>query len=76
MTVMHIKLQKIFSCDQISSISSFLFALVVDVVTGYAREDALGELLYADDLLLMSETIEGLKNEFLKWKKPFESKGV
>ena len=33
----------------------------------------LSELLYADDLVQMSETIEGLGNKFLKWKESFES---
>ena len=42
--------------------------MVVDVVTVLARDDALSEVLYADDLVLMSETIEGLKNKFLIWK--------
>ena len=49
--------------------------MVVDVVTEFAREGALCELLYADDLVLMSETTEGLRNKFLKWK-AFESKGL
>ena len=31
------------------SVMSFLFALIVDVVTEFAREGALSELLYADD---------------------------
>ena len=35
----------------------FLFAVVVDVVTEFARECALSELLYADDLVLMNGTI-------------------
>ena len=39
-------------------------------------EGALSELLYADDLVLMSKTIEGLMNKFIKWKKAFESKGL
>ena len=34
----------------------------------------LSEVLYADDLVLMSETIEGLWNKYLKWKEAFESK--
>ena len=38
-------------------LSPFLFAVVVDVVIEIAREDALSELLYADDLVFMSETI-------------------
>ena len=49
-----------------SVLSPFLFAVVVDVLTDFSREGALSELLYADDLVLMSETIEGLRNRFLK----------
>ena len=47
----------------------------VNVATEFAREGALSELLYADDLVLMSETIKGLRNKFLKWKEAFERKG-
>ena len=43
----------------------FFFALVVDVVTEFARDSALSELLYANDLVLMSETIEGIMDKFL-----------
>ena len=39
-------------------------------------ECALSELLYVDDLDLMSETIEGLRDKSLKWKEAFESKGL
>ena len=49
---------------------------MVDVVTQFAREGVLSELLYADDLVLMSETIEAHRNKFLKWKEAFESKGL
>ena len=38
------------------------------------REDVLSVLLYAEDLVLTSETIEGLGNKFIKWKEAFESK--
>ena len=48
--------------------------MVVDVVTKFAREGTLNELLYADDLVLMSETTEGFRNKFIKWKEGFESK--
>ena len=40
------------------------------------QERVLCELLYADDLVQRSETIEGLRNKFLKWKEAFDSKGV
>ena len=36
-------------------------------------EGAICELLYADDLVLMSETMEGLRNTFLEWKEASES---
>ena len=34
------------------------------------------ELLCADELVLMSETIDGLRDKFLKWKEAFENKGL
>ena len=50
---------------QRSVLSPFLFAVVADVLTEFAREGALSELLYADDLVLMGETFMGLINKFL-----------
>ena len=46
--------------------STYLPVVMVDVITELARDGVLCELLYADDLILMSETIEGLMNKFLK----------
>ena len=40
------------------------------------KEGVLGELLDVDDLVMMSETTEGLRNKFVKWKEAFESKGL
>ena len=54
----------------------FLFAVEVGVVTEFVIEGALNELLYADDLVQMSETIKGLRNRFLKRKEAFENKGL
>ena len=45
-------------------------------MSSLARVGVLSLLLYADDLVLMSETIKGLRNEFMKWLKSFESKGL
>ena len=50
-----------------SVLSPFLLVLVVDVITEFARDDELNELLYADDIILTSETIEGLRTKLLKW---------
>ena len=44
-----------------SVLSPLIFAIVVDVVTEYAREGLLNEILYADDLVLMSESLEDLR---------------
>ena len=56
-----------------SVLSHFLLAVLEDCVTEYARGC---ELLYADELVLMSETIEGLGNKFLKWMEALESKSL
>ena len=45
-----------------------MLQVVADIITEMTRKDVLSELLYADDLVLMSETIEGPKNKFLNWK--------
>ena len=42
--------------------SPVLLAVVVDIVTEWAKEGVLNELLCADDLVLMSETIERIRN--------------
>ena len=34
------------------------------------------ELLYADDLILMAESEESLRDEIVKWKSELEAKGL
>ena len=50
--------------------------IVVDVVTESVRSGSMSKMLYLDDLVLMSETMEGLRETFWKWKEAFESKGL
>ena len=50
------------------------FAIVVDMVTESVRNGLMSEMFYADDLVLTSETMEGLREKFWKWKEAFESK--
>ena len=40
--------------------------MVVDIVTEFARHGAPSELKHANDLVQMSETIEGLRNKLVK----------
>ena len=47
-----------------SVLSPLLFAIVVDVITENARRGVVNELLYADDLAIMSEDMEDLKERF------------
>ena len=59
-----------------SALSLLLFVIVVDVVTENVRSGSMSEMMYADDLVLTSETMEGLREKFWKWKEAFESKGL
>ena len=47
---------------------------MLDVLVEEERKDALYELFYADDLVLMAETIEELEAQFIHWKEAFEGK--
>ena len=57
-----------------SALSHCLFAVMIQVVIKFAREGALSELQYADDLVLIIKTIDGFRNKLLKSKDSFESK--
>lgn len=59
-----------------SVLSPLLFSIVVDVLTDSGREALVMEVLCVDDLVLVSETMEGLKENFWQWKKAFESKAL
>ena len=51
-----------------SVLSPLLFAITVDVILENAREGLVNEILYVDDVVLISESMENLKEKFLKWK--------
>ena len=65
----------IIHVHQRSVLSPLLFAIVVDVITENVRRGVVNELLYADNLVLMSETMEDLKERLWNWKDALESKG-
>ena len=50
-------------------LSTLLFEIAVDVISENARKGLINEILHADDLVLMSESTENLKEKFLKWKR-------
>ena len=55
--------------------SLFLFVNVVETATRNVR-GLPSELLYADDLVLMAESLEELEEKLMKWKAAMESKGL
>ena len=59
-----------------SAPSPLIFAIVIDVVTEHAREGLLNEILYADDLVLMKESLDDLKERLQRWRSALEDKGL
>ena len=57
-------------------LSPFLFSVVLDVLSEDGRKGASYEPLYADDLVLMAETMEELGAQFIRWKAAFKGKGL
>ena len=53
-----------------------LFAIVVDVITENLRRSVVNELLYVDDLVIISKGMEDLKERFCNWKNALESKDL
>ena len=59
-----------------SVLSPLLFAIVVDVVANKIKEGMLQEILYADDIVLIAESMTELHEKFYGWKSALESKGL
>ena len=50
--------------------------MVIDEVTENERNDWMKQILNADHLVLMGETMEELRENFDEWREAFESKGM
>ena len=61
---------------QESVLLPLIFANVVDAVTENAGERLLNEILYANDLVLMSENLEDLREKFQRWRSALKGKGL
>ena len=59
-----------------SVLSPLLFVMVMEALSRDCREGLPYELLYADDLVLMAESREGLGEKLGAWKKSLEAKGL
>ena len=56
--------------------SPLLFAIVVNVVTNEIKEGMLQEILHADDIVLIAESMAELQKNFYGWNSALESKGL
>ena len=61
---------------QRSLLSPLLFIIVLEALSRRFREGLPYELLYADDLVLMTDSMEELMEKLEKWKESLETKGL
>ena len=59
--------------QQGSVLSSFLFATVIDVIT---EKGLFHEILYAHNLVFMSDSIKNIQRKFANWITSLEIKGL
>ena len=58
-----------------STLSPYLFTLVLDEVTKHLHEEIPWCMLFADDIVLIDETIDGINYKVNCWREALESKG-
>ncbi|XP_047267018.1 uncharacterized protein LOC107853402 [Capsicum annuum] len=58
-----------------STLSPFLFSLVMDVLTRSIQGEVPWYLLFADDIVLIDESRQGINDKLEVWKQILESKG-
>ena len=59
-----------------SVLSPLIFVVVVDVVIEHAREGLLNEISYSDDLVLISESLDELRERFQRWRNALKDRGL
>jgi len=59
-----------------SVLSPQLFVIVMEMISRELREGLPVELLYSDDLILMAQSEESLRDKIVKWKSRLEVKGL
>ena len=59
-----------------SALSPLLFVIIMNVLAEEAKTKPPWALLFADDLVLVSETIEEVEEELERWRAVIENKGL
>ena len=57
-----------------SALSPLLFVIVMEMISREIRAGLPLELLYADDLILMAESEESLRDKIVKWNQGWKQK--
>src|SRR4029450_2942072 len=65
----------IVGLHQGSALSPYLFALIMDELTRYIQDDIPWCMLFADDIVLVDETREGVNAKLEVWSEALELKG-
>ncbi|VFQ84918.1 unnamed protein product [Cuscuta campestris] len=65
----------LWRCLEGSALSPFLFALVMDVLTQGVQDGVPWCMLFADDIVLIDDTREGLNDKLELWRLALETKG-
>ena len=67
--------QVLMGLHQGSTLSPFLFALVMDVLTRNIQGEVPWCMLFADDIVLIDESRQGVNDKLEVWRQTLESKG-
>ena len=59
-----------------SALSPFLFAMVMDRITDDIREEAPWTMMFADDIVICSESKEQLEEKLKRWRYALERRGM
>nr|XP_027215958.1 uncharacterized protein LOC113808684 [Penaeus vannamei] len=59
-----------------STLSSYIFDLIMDVLSEGIREEAPWTMLFADDIVLVRNTNESLRDKLSQWKRALEDRGL
>ena len=69
------KFSIIIGVHQRSTLSPFLFAIVLDEITKSIHEDIPWCMLFADDIVLIGKIKEGINKKLELWRQTLETRG-